>query len=914
MRDWKGYIREHLPPLVIDAGREMEIVEEMAQHLESVYEDSLARGASEQEAFTRAVAQIKDWRLLECELSRSDRYTGEKWPNRRADCESDLQPEKRLKGWIDMESLFHDLRYGWRMLRARPGFAFIAVIALALGIGANTAIFSAVDVILLRPLPYPEPERLVQVYEAHPKEGYVRFSFSLPNFVDYRDQQSVFEQIAAYLRRDLNLTGAGEPERVQSAVVSAGFLPLLRVQPFLGRAFLPEEAVPGKHRVAILSYDLWQRRFGADPRIVNQTISLSGNNFSVIGVMPESFRFPDPFGNNPLAASSMKVELLTPMAYDPKNLGDRGSHFLQVIARLKPGVLPEQAQAELRTIAGRLEQQYPTNKGWTINAFSLHDEVIQSVRRTLLVLLAAVGFVLLIACVNVANLLLARASARQKEIAVRLALGASRWRLIRLLVTENLLLSLFGGAAGLMLAYWATEALVRLSPANVPRANEIGINGRMLIFTLAVALLTGLVFGLIPAIQASKPDLNVSLKEGGRNVGSGGGSNRMRSMLVVAEIALSLLLLIGAGLMIRSFIGLQQVDTGYRTDNVMTMKVALPISKYRESQQQAAFYQQAIERIRALPGVESAGAVSDLPLSGDGGVFLFNIEGRPHATAWGNAQWRAVSTDYFRTMGMRLLRGREITELDRQGAVEVLVINEAMAKKFWPGEDPIGKRIQIFDLAPRPWREIIGVVRDIKHFELAQDAGPEMFVPALQRPRIAMTLVARTVSDPSQLAPAMREAVLSVDKDQPVYRVRTMEQFLSDMMAAPRATAYLLSALAIVAIILAAVGIYGVMSYTIAQRTHEIGIRVALGARRADVLRLVLTQGMKLAVVGIVIGTGGAVIVTRMMDPLLYGVRPNDPLTFAVVAVVLASVALLACYIPARRAMKVDPMVALRYE
>src|SRR5262245_15196954 len=822
-----------------------------------------------------------------------------------------LQP-RRLE-----DEMFQDLRYGARTMLKAPGFTAVAILTLALGIGANTALFSVVNAILLRPLPYAEPAALAQIWEANAQLEATRFSFSLANFVDHRDQQTSFEKMAAYLRRDASLTGAGEPERLQVAVVSPTLLPLLRVQPSLGRGFLAEEETPGKHRVVILSHGLWSRRFGADPQIINQSIMLGGNAFTVVGVLPPHFQFPNPFGVNPLSDSAPRVDLLAPLAYDPRNLGDRGSHFLLAIGRLKPGVTPAQAQAELRAIAGRLEQQYPDrNKGWTINVFGLQDEVVRSTRTPLLLLMAAVGFVLLIACANVSNLLLARAAARQKEMAVRLALGAPRARLLRQLLTESLLLSLMGGAVGLALAYFAIRAFAGFSPPNVPRTNEIRLDGFALLFTFGVMMLASVLFSLVPALQASKPNVQETLKEGGRSAGAGAGRHRARGLLVVAEVALSLLLLIGAGLMIRTFICFQRVDPGIRTDHLLTMKLALPYAKYREPQQQVAFFQQAMERIKALPGVQSVGAVSDLPLSGDGGVYTFTIEGWLSASAQDDpvAVWCVVNPDYFRTMGMQLRRGREFTERDQPGAPEPVIINETLARRFWPGEDPIGKRIQTYDLEPRPWREIVGVVNDIKSANLSEDPAPEIYAPFSQRPRSVMTLIAGATGKPEQLAAAMRAAVQSVDKEQPVYRVKTMEQFFSDAVAAPRATMFLLGVLAVAALILAAVGIYGVMAYAVTQRTHEIGVRMALGAGAGDVLGMVVKKGMQLAGAGVATGLGAAFALTRLMRELLFGVRPTDPATFVVIALLLIGVALLACYLPARRATRVDPLTALRHD
>ncbi len=541
---------------------------------------------------------------------------------------------------------------------------------------------------------------------------------------------------------------------------------------------------------------------------------------------------------------------------------------------------------------------------------------MRAIRPALLLLLAAVGFVLLIACANVSNLLLARAAARQKEMAVRLALGAPRARLLRQLLTESLLLSLMGGVAGLALAYWSIRAFAGFSPANVPRADEIRLDSLALLFTFGATTLAGVLFGLIPALHASKPDVQNALKEGGRGAGAGAGRHRTRSLLVVAEVALSLLLLIGAGLMIRTFISFQRVNPGIRTDHLLTMKLALPYAKYREPQQQAAFFQQAMERIKALPGVQSVGAVSDLPLSGEGGVYTFTIEGRPSTSTQDDpvAVWRAVNPDYFRTMGMQLRRGREFTERDQPGAPEPVIINETLARRFWPGEDPIGKRVQIYDLEPRPWREIVGVITDIKSVDLSADPAAEIYAPFSQRPRTQMTLIARTTVKPEELAAAMRAAIQSADKEQPVYRVRTMEQFFSDAVAAPRATMFLLGMLAVAALILAAVGIYGVMAYAVTRRTREIGVRMALGARGDDVLRMVVKQGMRFALAGVAIGLAAAFALTRLMKDLLFGVRPTDPATFAALALLLTGVALLACYLPARRATKVDPLIALRQD
>jgi len=811
-----------------------------------------------------------------------------------------------------METLLQDLHYGLRMLAKSPGFTAVAIIALTLGIGANSAIFSVVNSVLLRSLPYQNADQLVMIWGKLPGHGVDQMGASAPEFMDYREQTQAFEHIAAYYSTSFNLTGGAEPERITATLVSASLFPALGVRPALGRDFLPEEDQHGRGQVAILSHGLWQRRFGSDPAIIGQALTLNGQPYAVIGIMPAGFQFLNP-----------ETELWVPVAFTPHQLSEdeRGSHWLNVLARLKPGVTLQQARTEMDAIARRIQQQHRKNysdeSGWGVIVEPLHETVVGNVRSSLLILLGVVGFVLLIACANVANLLLARASVRQKEIAIRAALGANRFRLIRQMLTESILLSLIGASLGILLTLWANDLLVALKPQNLPRLAEVGIDSRVLWFTFAVSLLTGALFGLAPALQTSKPNLNESLKEGGRTTGSVG-RHRLRSILVISEVALALVLLIGAGLMIKSLYRLQQFSPGFNPANVLTMRLSLPQSKYSQPHHQRAFFESLLKRVETLPGVQSASAVNSLPLSRTGNRRNFSIEGRGDMKL--NVEFRMASPDYFRSMGIPLMKGRFFTERDREGAPGVVIVNESLARIFFPEEDPLGKRIKVGSLrGPFPWLSIVGVVGDVKHDGLDAEAPPEMYVsylqPLLQNFGIPpMFLVVRSADDPLNLIAAVQSEVLALDKNQPVYRVATMDQLVSSSMAERRFQMILFGIFAAIALLLAAIGIYGVISTTVAQRTHEIGIRVALGARSSDVMRLVVGQGMALALIGVAAGLAGALALTRLMSMLLFGVSTTDPATYASIAMLLMIVALLACYIPARRATKVDPMVALRYE
>jgi putative ABC transport system permease protein len=808
-----------------------------------------------------------------------------------------------------METLLRDLRYGFRGLARKPAFAAVAAIALALGIGANTAIFSVVNAVLLRPLPYRDADRLVMVWEKDAARGWLQSSVAPANFIDWREQNTVFEQIAAAFDSSYNLAGAGEPERIQGQNVSASLFPLLGVEAALGRTFLPEEDRAGGGRVAIISYGLWQRRFGEDPRILGQPLTLDGEQVVVVGVLPRGFQFIN-------RESDLWMPFLSGL---PEAAQMRGDHFLRVVGRLKPGVTQAQAAAEMETIAARLQQQYPrTNSELGVTLVPLHEQLVGAIKPTLFILLGAVGFVLLIACANVANLLLARAAGRQKEIAIRQALGASRLRLILQLLTESMALAVVSGAFALLLAFWSARLLSALIPDNLSQSRGVAIDGRVLGFTLLLSLLTGIAFGIAPALQGSRPDLSETLKEGGRGT-AGPGHNRMRSLLVVSEIALALMLLVGAGLTIKSFLRLRNQPPGFEPDKLLTLRMELLRSKYTTPEQRTAFYDAVLARVKELPAVEAAGVVTWLPLTFKGGNLIFTIEGRPAPvdSEVPAALGRVVSPDYFRAMRIPLLAGRAFDGRDTQRSAEVVIINQAMAERFWPGEDVIGKRIRRGgNDSTLPWISIAGVVGNVKQIELEREPDPEMYLPYTQYTGFYLPrdLVVRTASDPLSLVAAVRNAVWSVDKDQPVFNVQTMEQILSESVSRARFNTLLIGIFGAVALVLAAVGIYGVMSYSVTQRAHEIGIRMALGATSKDVLKLVVGQGFKLVSIGVAIGLASAFILTRLMESLLYGVSATDLPTFAAITAVLVSVAILASYIPARRATKVDPMAALRHE
>ncbi|HLY60825.1 MAG TPA: ABC transporter permease [Terriglobia bacterium] len=862
-----------------------DLEEEMRLHLEQREREQIEKGIAPDEAYYAAQRQFGNTLLLK-ERSRD------------------------MWGWNSLENLIQDVRYGARMLIKNPGFTAVAVIALALGIGANTAIFSVVNAVLLRPLPYKDAERLVVIL--HWGSGPV----APANFLDWRRQNHVFDGMGAAEYWTPNLTAVERPEHIWALHVTSDIFPVLGVQPLLGRTFLPDEDQPGKEHEVVLSYGSWQQRFGGDAKVIGRSVTLDGEAYTIVGVMPRDFKFA-PFW-------ATKAELWTPLA-----LGDRATsrsgNSLRIFARLKPGITLVAARAEMATITARLEKEYPgTNRG--VEVGSLKEKVVGNVRPALLVLLGAVGFVLLIACANVAHMLLARAAVRQKEVAVRIALGAGRSRVIYQFLTESILLASLGGGAGLLLALWGIRVLVALSPAGIPRVETVGLDGTVLAFMLGVSILTGIAFGLFPAWQASTVSLNDSLKEGGRGSTEGIRRNRLRSLLVASEFALAMILLIGAGLMIRSLYALQSIDPGFNPHGVLTMVVSVTGSKAAEPSRRATFFRQLLERVRSLPGVKSASAINHLPLAGDLWTKPLLIEGRPIPRPGDapEAVYRAVLPGYFNTMNIPILRGRDVAESDHLNSPGVVVINEALANQTWPGENPIGKRLALLDSLPNPqWLTVVGVTKNARQIYWAEPPDIEIYLPLPQSPDYLespqshfsyLTLVVRASGDPASLAPAIESEVSALDKEVTVSQVQTMEQVVVDATAQPRFYLLLLGTFAAVALILAAVGIYGVMSYSVSRRTHEMGVRMALGAEGGDVLRLVVGQGMVLALVGAGVGLLGALGLTRLMASLLYGVQPHDPTTFLVVTIVLCLVALAANYLPARRATKIDPMVALRYE
>ncbi|HXD34174.1 MAG TPA: ABC transporter permease [Pyrinomonadaceae bacterium] len=821
-----------------------------------------------------------------------------------------------------MTNLIKDLKYGVRMLLKNPGITLVVILALALGIGANTAIFSVVNAVLLRPLPFEEADRLVFLNET--AKTMDEISVSYPNFTDWRNQNKVFEKIGVYNRGSYNLTGAGEAERIVTAQMSADMFDALRVKPGWGRLYTNDEDKPGSDPVVVLSYALWQRRFGGQSSILNQAITLNNKSYTVIGIMPQGFQMPT------------RVEMWVPVGQLSGQTSwlERGNHpGLYGVARLKPGVTLAQARAEMDMIGANLEKQYyDSNAGNGVGVRPLVEIYISDVRRPLWVLFAAVGFVLLIACANIANLLLARATARQKEMAIRAAMGAGRFRIVRQLLTESVLLGLIGGALGLLLARWGVALILYISPDAIPRANEIGLDWRVMAFTIGIAFVTGLLFGIVPALQAGVVDVHETLKETGRGTSR---KHWLRSSLVVVEVATTLILLIGAGLMIRSFYRLQRVNPGFSYEHLTSFSVSLPEKKYKTSVEQESFYKRLLENLRGLPGVEVSAAASGLPLGNNGWQTSFRIDGRPAPPRNQTPLMEAclVTPDYFKAMNIPLKRGRFFTDQDDRAhlagkdlskldddekeiaGLNAIIIDEEFARRYWPNEDPVGKRVKMGSEEKPRFLTVQGVVGRVKMEGLNQDSNRvQGYFPFLQIPSSDMTVVVKGSTDPNQLVSAIRQQVKQIDPDQPIYSVRTMDQIRSESVSGERLNLTLLSLFAGIALVLAIVGIYGVMSYSVTQRTHEIGIRMAIGARPRDVFKMILGQGMLLAVIGVVCGLLGAFALTRLMASMLFGVEATDPLTFASISLLLTMVALVACYIPGRRATKVDPVVSLRYE
>jgi putative ABC transport system permease protein len=863
---------------------EQELGSELHFHIERQIEENIAAGMTRQEARRAAtrefgsIEQVKE----ECRETRRANY---------------------------LENLVKDIRYGLRMLRKSPSFTFFAVAVLALGIAANSAIFSIADAVLVRPLPYRDANRLVMIWEDSTAYGFPKDTPAPGNFSDWKSRNQVLEDVAAISDGSFNLTGSGNPENLIGKWVTANLFSVLGVSSALGRDFRPEDDVPGAPGVAILSYGLWLRRFGGDPQIVGKEISLNYEKCTVIGVMKRGVQFPD-----------RETELWVPSRFTTAQLTNHGNHFLQVVARLRPGVSLKAANANLATIASQLEKENPDSNA-KVGAFAvpLREELAGDVRPAILMLVGAVCFVLLIACANVANLLLSRATGRRRELAMRIALGATRGRVIQQMLTESILLAIFAGAAGLLLSIWGTKFLATLIPTGIEPMTGTGVDGRVLLFTLAISIATGIVFGIIPASRVSQFQLAHSLKQGGGRSGVGSGGHRLRDALVISEVALAIVLLTGAALMIRSLQNLYHLDPGFRADHVLVMRTPLPRQKYEAFAHRTAFYEQVLARVEGLPGVVAAGYTTWVPLTNSGGATGITIEGKPEP-APGNVlipNIRIISKDYMRALQMKLVEGRLFESRDAAGTLPVALINQTMAKNYWNGEDPIGKHFKVGGYAQKsPWITVIGIVGDVHQAGLDVPARAEMYLPYQQQDSgyEPEYLAVRTYGDPMALAETVRQQVWSVDKEQPVAGVMPLEELVDENLASRRMQASLLSGFAGLALLLVTLGIYAVLSFAVTQRTQEIGVRVALGAQPRDVLRMIFSQGFKLFLMGAAIGLGAAFVLSRALVHLLYGVSAYDPASFAGVTILLAAVALLACYVPARRATRVDPLIALRYE
>ena len=810
-----------------------------------------------------------------------------------------------------METLLKDIRYAVRGLVKRPGFTVIALLTLALGIGANTAIFSVVNAVLLRPLPFRDPEQVVIVWEDASFAGFPHNTPAPANYIDWKNQNQSFSDMAASAEVSFNITGDGDPERVTAFAVTHNFFPLFGVQPLLGRSFLPEEDRPGGNKVIVLSYSLWQSRYGGDTHVLNRDIQLNGVKHTVVGVMPASFQFLE-----------SEVRLWVPLAFDQEDMANRGGHYLNVVARLKPGVALSQAQADMNGVMRRIATDHPeeTFDGKVgVVVMPMRDEVVGAARGSLVVLLVAVAFVLLIACANVAGLLLARAVGRRREIALRMALGAGRPIVVRQLLTESLLLSLVAGVLGTLLAYWSFSFLQRLVPEEMTLSTSLTLDTRILLFTILISIVTGIIFGLVPALQAAKVDLNEALKAGSARVTS---TTWLRSTMIVLEVALSLMLLIGAGLLIQTLFQIFGQYSVLEPEKVLTMRTVLPREKYKEPQRRNNFYRQVLERVEHLPGVVSAGYTTSVPLSWKGGTSGFLPEGikSPIPGMAYDANDRQVSADYLKTMNIPLRAGRYFDDRDNEQSMPVAIINETMARQYWPGENALGRRFKSGDPndPQTPWTQIVGIVADIRQMGLDEPVKAEMYFPYQQIKDniwyIPRELAIRTSGDTSSLVGPVRQIIREVDPDQPVSNVATMAELLGTEASQRRMGMIMLVAFAALALLLASLGIYGVLAYFVTQHTSEIGVRMALGATTRNILFLVLRKGMGLTLLGVVIGMAAALALTRLMSSLLFGVKAIDPLTFVTVPLLLTGVALLACYLPARRATKVDPLVALRYE
>ncbi|HKM91890.1 MAG TPA: ABC transporter permease [Candidatus Acidoferrales bacterium] len=904
MPDWKQFVRERLGSLGVSGPREQEIVEEIAQQLEQVYADALARGASEAGAQQVAAATVPDWAGLAREIRLAERPIAARAASHLPEHWQPAAQEERLRerrGGNMLADIVQDLRFAMRMLRKNWSFAALVAVTLALGIGANSTIFSVVYAVLLRPLPYPDSKDLVYIRESNVAKGWPSFSVSPANFLDWRAQNRSFEQTVALANGTFNYAGGEYPVQWEGLSATQGFFEMLRSRPAFGRTFGEGDFQPGRDHVLVISDGLWRSAFGADRGAVGKSITLDGEAYEIIGVMPGDFQF-----------GGLKTSLWLPFVIGDSLKTVRGAHFLNTMARLRPGVTLEQARDDMSNIGRQLEKQYQdTNGGWGVVVTRAQEAAGRSVRPALLVLLGAVGLVLLIACANAANMLLARATVRYREIALRHALGASRLRLLRQLLTESVVIALGGGLLGLLVAIWSVRTLAALHPAFLPRSQSVTVDWHVLLFTLALAMATGIAFGLAPGLVVVGGNLSEALKEGGRS--AAGGRGRLRQMLVVAEVALAFVLLFSAGLFVRSFDRLTAVEPGFRTGGTLAFDVSLPRAHYSSEVQQRAFYEQAQQHMAALPGVDSVVMTSLVPMSGDDEMYSLGLAGQADSESSPSALYYLVTPGYFRATGIRLLAGREFTSEDSATAPHVCVINDLMARGLFPGRDPIGQRIQIgrnYAIV----REIVGVAASVNHYGLDEKAGMQVYEAFAQMPRRSMTFLVRTGGDPMSMLAAARHVVQQLDPQQPVTNPTTLEDVVSESVALPRWRTVLLGLFAGLAVLLSLVGLYGVMSYTVTQQTQEIGVRMAMGAQRWDVQRLILSRGMGLVAAGVGIGVVTAFATGKFLATFLFGVTAHDPATLAAAALLFGAVAAVACWAPARRATRVDPLHALRYE
>jgi putative ABC transport system permease protein len=903
MPDWVQYVRRHLHLPGLNPEREAEIVEDLAHQLEDAYRDALARGDSEQQAAAYARAQIPDWESFAAELRQAERRHRQshidKWHDR-----ADQAASQKGGGWTMFTDLRRDLLYGLRMLAKKPGFTAVAILSLGVGIAVITTVFSLTNAFFLRPLPFPDAGQLVHVWQTDPEVGWDTLRVPVPNYEDWREQNTVFEDLGGYFYTSYTLTEGSASQRVLATRLTPNLFGVLGVEPILGRLFTEEEGQPGRGDVVVLAYPFWQRHFAGSADVLGEKLTLDGKPYTVVGVMPRSFVFP--FNS---------MNLWQPLDINPWAERRAMNGPLLVVGRLKPGQTREHAQTEFRTIMQRLEQEYPAaNARKSAKVVSLRSQMLFTYDIFLIVfpaLFLAVGFTLLIVCANIGNLLLARAAARTREIATRLALGATRARLVRQLLTESALLALLGGAAGAVAAYWVTRFMDQVMPGELYHVGAIEVDGMALLFASGVALGTALLFGLAPALQATRLNLTEALKEGTRGAGSVR-SKRLQNALVVVQIALAMLLVAGATLMMQTFFALQAVDTGFNPDNLLTLEITMPRSKAASDTEENLYFEEVLRRIRSLPGVEKAAAVYPLPLNHEIMGDVFQIEGRapasPEEKLFANTFW--ITTDYFRTMQIPLLRGHAFADSDTAQSLPVVILNRHMAERFWPGEVPTGQRIQIDET----WWTVVGVVSDSVAFELNEETPDLVYRPQQQDSTRRRFVMVRAAGDPMSFVPVVRAEILAVDAQQPITEIRSMNQVITTSLGAWLMGIGGVSGLGLGALVLAGMGLYGVISYSVSQRTHEIGIRLALGAQPRDILKMVVGQGLLLVLVGVALGLAGAFALTRFLASLLFGVSAHDPFAFVATPLLLVAVALLACYIPARSATKVDPMVALRYE